>query len=202
MPTRVEIKLFVCEYIRRDFCGVNRCKILLSPSCQSEIDSTPGLSCFNASLNLKKLTIEGNVNNNPIDLHRMVYGGSRATLEEIDFSNFNLNVETLNQAFNNGVGLKRILGVFDLTNATSVNNAFNNCPALEEVRFKADSIFLSISFGSCSALNDESIRSVIDGLADLTGQTTQTLTFHTTVGNKLTDTQKATITAKNWTLAY
>lgn len=34
------------------------------------------------------------------------------------------------------------------------------------------------------------------------GGTTQTLTLHSTVGNKLTDTQKATITAKNWTLVY
>lgn len=159
-------------------------------------------SCFNGSLNLKKLIIEGNVNNNPIDLHRMVYGGSRATLEEIDFSNFNLNVETLNQAFNNCVSLKRILGMFDLTNTTSVNNSFGNCLVLEEVRFKGNSIFLSISFSSSSTLSDESIQSIIDGLADLTGQTAQTLTVHKTVGEKLTDTQKATITAKNWTLAY
>ena len=51
-------------------------------------------------------------------------------------------------------------------------------------------------------LSDETIQSIIDGLADLTEQTTQTITFYATVGAKLTDEQKATITAKNWTLAY
>lgn len=34
------------------------------------------------------------------------------------------------------------------------------------------------------------------------GGTAQTLTVHKTVGEKLTDEQKATITAKNWTLVY
>ena len=46
------------------------------------------------------------------------------------------------------------------------------------------------------------MQSIIDGLKDLTGAESQTLTFHSAVGNKLTDTQKATITAKNWTLVY
>lgn len=54
----------------------------------------------------------------------------------------------------------------------------------------------------CSKLTVKSLQSVIDHLADLTGATTQTLTFHNTVGSKLTDAQKQQITAKNWTLAY
>ena len=51
-------------------------------------------------------------------------------------------------------------------------------------------------------LTPETIQSIIDGMADLTGATAQTLTFHKDVGAKLTDAQKATITAKNWTLVY
>jgi hypothetical protein len=54
----------------------------------------------------------------------------------------------------------------------------------------------------CSKLTAESADSVIEHLADLTGKTTQTLTFHNTVGSKLTEAQKQQITAKNWTLAY
>jgi hypothetical protein len=38
-------------------------------------------------------------------------------------------------------------------------------------------------------------------LVDLTGATTQTLTFNKDVKAKLTETQIATITNKNWTLA-
>lgn len=60
----------------------------------------------------------------------------------------------------------------------------------------------NMNLSRCSKLTDASVQSVIDNLADLTGQTTQTLTFHATVGGKLTDAQKATIAAKNWTLVY
>lgn len=58
------------------------------------------------------------------------------------------------------------------------------------------------SLSRCSNLSAESVQSVIDHLADLTGQTTQTLTFHATVGARLTEAQKTSITSRNWTLAY
>jgi hypothetical protein len=84
---------------------------------------------------------------------------------------------------------------------TSYLSWFTNCPNLENITFEGV-IVVNIAFPSSSILSDASIQNIIDHLADLTGGTTQTLTFHATVGNKLTDTQKATITAKNWTLAY
>lgn len=59
----------------------------------------------------------------------------------------------------------------------------------------------SISFSQSSKLSSDSVQNIIDCLADLTGQTTQTLTLHATVKSKLTDVQIATITNKNWTLA-
>jgi hypothetical protein len=60
----------------------------------------------------------------------------------------------------------------------------------------------NFNLSRCSKLTAESADSVIEHLADLTGKTTQTLTFHNTVGSKLTEAQKQQITAKNWTLAY
>lgn len=102
-----------------------------------------------------------------------------------------------------------VLKIIDGTplNLISVNNngyvqVFQGCNELQEVRFVANSIKLSISFANCSNLSTETIQSIIDGLADLTGGTAQTLTLHATVGSKLTDEQKATITAKNWELVY
>lgn len=50
-------------------------------------------------------------------------------------------------------------------------------------------------------LTDECVQNIIDNLADLTGSTAQTLQLHTDVKAKLTDTQIASITSKNWTLA-
>lgn len=60
----------------------------------------------------------------------------------------------------------------------------------------------NVWFNSLGKLDDETVQSIIDALVDLSGKTAQSVTFHKTVGNKLTEAQKATITAKNWTLVY
>ena len=87
--------------------------------------------------------------------------------------------------------------------SSSTNNAmFGAVPMLKEIRFFKESIYTSLNISSPTNLSNETIQSVIDGLADLTGKTAQTVTFHKNVGAKLTDEQKATITAKNWTLVY
>lgn len=58
----------------------------------------------------------------------------------------------------------------------------------------------SINLSRCSKLKDASVQSIIDNLADLTGQTAQTVNFHSTVVDKLTVEQYDAITAKNWTI--
>lgn len=125
------------------------------------------------------------------------------TLEHIT-----LNVDTSNcswwiDVFCRMQALKIIDG--EPLNPINVNgNGFaritQNSNNIEEIRFVKESIKQSISFDNCANLSDLSRQSIIDGLADLTGQTEQTLTVHKTVGEKLTDEQKATITAKNWGL--
>ena len=112
----------------------------------------------------------------------------------------------------------------DIPNATSIANAFyylsnlvtlkienirENCTignfmmanALVNVEVTG-TIGTDINLSGSSLLSNESVQNVIDHLKDLTGATAKTLTFHKTVGNKLTEAQKATITAKNWTLVY
>ncbi len=80
-------------------------------------------------------------------------------------------------------------------------NSFGNCPALENITIEG-TIANSIGFPQSSLLSTDSVNSVINALKDLTGATSQTLTFHAEVGASLTDAQKAVITAKNWTLVY
>lgn len=80
-------------------------------------------------------------------------------------------------------------------------NTFALSKKLKELRITG-TIGQSIGLPDSLLLSNESVQSVIDSLADLTGATTQTLTLHADVGAKLTDEQKATITAKNWTLVY
>ena len=121
-----------------------------------------------------------------------------------------LNIDTKNctnflNAFTQMRALEIIDGSpLDFSSVTSANNtnAFPNCVSLKEVRFVPNSIKVSIKFANSNLLSTDTIQSIIDGLADLTGGTVQTLTLHATVGGKLTETQKATITAKNWTLVY
>ena len=94
--------------------------------------------------------------------------------------------------------LVTIEGSIDLSATTSTNNAFARCDSLKDIRFVAGSIRVSISFSESEVLSNESTQSILDGLADLTGVTTQTLTLHKNI--VLTDEQKATISSKNWTL--
>ena len=89
----------------------------------------------------------------------------------------------------------------DFSSATNVNNVFGDCVSLKEVRFKINSIKISFQIHYPNNLSDASIQSLIDGLADLTGATSQTLTLHKDVKAKLTEEQISTITNKNWTLA-
>ena len=79
--------------------------------------------------------------------------------------------------------------------------AFSSCSNLENVTIEG-LIGANISFSSSSKLTDASVQNIIDHLADVTGQTSLKITFHNTVGSKLTEAQKEQITAKNWTLAY
>ena len=97
--------------------------------------------------------------------------------------------------------LRIVTGRINPSGNTSNVNTFNGCYALEEVYFMPGTIEGSISFGHSANLSAESIQSIIDGLADLTGATAQTLTLHATVKSKLTDEQKATILSKNWNIA-
>lgn len=94
------------------------------------------------------------------------------------------------------------IGEMNIPNATNVTNMFNYCLELKRITFVPGCIKISISFSGSNLLDDVSIQSIIDGLADLTGKTAQTLTLHATVGGKLTQAQKDAASAKNWTLAY
>lgn len=88
---------------------------------------------------------------------------------------------------------------FSNTTAYYSSNMFEGATNLEHILIFKETIKESLRFGTCSKLSAESIQSIIDGLA--TVETAQTLTLHKDVKAKLTETQLATITGKNWNLA-
>lgn len=147
-------------------------------------------------------------------------------LETIDFYIDTANATRFYQTFMHCYNLKSIVGI-NTSNATNVYEMFKYCYALEMIQEPLDfskatdkdftGVFISCSklitvrfVPNCIAkeirvdspvLSDESIQSIVDGLADLTGGTTQTLTLNALVIAKLTEAQIATITSKNWVVA-
>lgn len=156
--------------------------------------ATEVIGLLNDASGITKLTLKGNNNGSAINFSQFVRGC--ASIVEIDLTNFIVKPNNINLMCSNAKALKTIKGEIDLTECTNTTNAFVYCYALEEIRFKANSIKLSISFSNSTALTSESVQSIIDGLA--TVETAQTLTFYN--GIQVSDTQKSTIESKGWTL--
>lgn len=123
-----------------------------------------------------------------------------AKLTEIIGLNF-FNAENVEGMFRSCYSLKSL----PLINAPKIinwNNTFIYCNSLENISFALNSIKASISLAYSKLLSDESIQSIIDGLADLTGQDSQVLTLHSDLEDKISDEQKAYVVSKNWQLAF
>lgn len=121
-----------------------------------------------------------------------------ANLKSIDFVNSTSKVTTFSELFNGKTALETVKGL-DLSSATNLSNMFLGCSNLKNVIFVENSIKISFNLGDSSLLTDESIQSLVNGLATVTTQ--QTLTLHADVKAKLTDEQNNTITSKNWKVA-
>lgn len=102
--------------------------------------------------------------------------------------------------FNNHGGIVTIDGQpLDFSSCTG-NLHFHYLSNLEYIRFVPGTVKCNLAISSSNKLSDASIQSIIDGLADLTGQTAQKVSFHTDIILKLTEEQIVTIGNKNWTM--
>lgn len=121
-------------------------------------------------------------------------------LKTVSFSP-KININNAKLLFNGRYSLQTIVGELDFSfigDADSQNLTFNGCTSLKEVRFTNESIKYNLSFAQSSQLSDESIQSILDGLANVTE--TRTLTLHSKVYAKLTEEQKQSATDKGWTI--
>ena len=148
---------------------------------------------FGSATNLKKVKFVGNAFFADIS---SVFASS--SVEEVDFS----GLETLWQptdatmAFDNCNNLVRILGEFD----GEYNNifwSFENCPKLEEVYFKKNSIVCEVSIPNSPNLTTKCIQSIVDGTSD---GASYILYLHSEVINRLTEKQKKELTDKGWSV--
>lgn len=92
------------------------------------------------------------------------------------------------------------LETLDFSSTTSLPNNWNSSDVLENIKIVPNTLKVSVYFCS-KKLTVESIQNIIDGLVDLTGATAQTLKIHADSKARVTDTQKAIISGKNWNLA-
>lgn len=106
---------------------------------------------------------------------------------------------TANYMFTGCTNIKTIrVGFFNNTS----NSSFGaGCTALENLII-AGEIQYGIGLSNSSKLTAESLQNLVDHLKDLTGQSSAKLALHATAGARLTEEQKNTIIAKNWTVAY
>lgn len=127
----------------------------------------------------------------------MLFNNARITNTKVPIE---IRVASAGMMFSSCKLLKTIpyIGFFGVTNTGSI---FSQCYELENVTFGGE-ITTGFSFGHCSKLTNASVQSYLDHLVDLTGQTSPNVIFHANVGKQLTDAQKATFTAKNYTVVY
>lgn len=149
----------------------------------------------NANHNLKNITLR--VTNKLKAVTLMLY---HTRVTSVEFIGDMSAVTDYDNAFcGDDYQLKSIKGL-DFTSTTNVRSMFTGKYVLETITIVPNTLKLSITIPS-QALSDESIQNIIDGLADMTDGTAQTLTLHSTVKEKLTEEQIASATAKNWTIA-
>ena len=201
--------LDLCEYAttfldafkNTDFGGMDEIHLKIATKLENPIFQNTSLRqifMYTKGVKKIKLTVKESTEIIPSTMN-MFYSSS--DLEIVDITDFKTKVNIFTQMFSLSKKLRKIIGEIDFSYATTTTGVFSSCVALEEIRIKKESLSLSTSFGYNGALSSESIQSIIDGLADLTGGTAQTITWHKSVYDKLTDEQKVQISNKNWVSA-
>lgn len=123
-----------------------------------------------------------------------LYSRITDTKVTIDLSGSTQNTVTM---FNNATKLKTIRKL--IVSETVNMSGFQSCSALENLTVEGQ-IGTNVNLQWSPLLTNESVQSVIDHLADLTGADSKTLTLHADVKAALTQSQLDAVAAKNWVL--
>lgn len=120
-------------------------------------------------------------------------------MKKITFSP-KVKVTRITLGFNGRYSLQTIVGELDFSECepNRQQTPFKGCTSLIEVRFTPESIKQDLAFTQSAQLSDESIQSILDGLANVS--TSHTLSLNPEVYAKLTEEQKQSATDKGWTI--
>ena len=140
-------------------------------------------------------------------------------VERVEFVNCEFAPQNYSEFCRTAIKIEEIIGELDFSNATNVNHIFNDARSLREVRFKPNTLKISMQYINTSPLlSDASLVSIANGLSgSVTGQS---ITLHATpktrcstlMGNNLSGNFEAdeqgsmsletfVTTVKGWTLA-
>ena len=121
------------------------------------------------------------------------------SLQSLNLSNWDTSkVTAMNYMFQYCINLVNLdLSSFDMSNVTITNNMFYSCRALTNLQAPRN-ISADINFSSCTNLTHDSLMSIINNLATISGKT---LTLGETNLAKLSEEEKAIATNKGWALA-
>lgn len=122
------------------------------------------------------------------------------SVKTVEIRNMTSKITSIDKAFFNCHSLES-LSTLDVSGCTgfgggSSDYSFGRCHALKEIRFAPECIKYSIHFVDSPLLSQESVQSIIDGLAWV--DVVQHLTLNSQV--VVTDSQKQAIYNKGWTL--
>jgi hypothetical protein len=148
------------------------------------------------STGLKVVTLVGNVVNDVLDFIETFMGAT--SLEMINAEEYNFKPYDATRMFSGCIKLKEIKGQIDLSRISAGIGAFTDCYALEEIRFKPNTLKLTFPMTDSPLLSNESLQSLVDSLVQTS--TSQTLYLHPTAASNLTEDQIIQITNKNWTV--
>lgn len=159
---------------------------------------TPNGTDFSSMFNTSSIVNVSNLDtSNSVNFQQMFDKCSK--LETVSLTSTS-NGTNFRWMFRSCSSLKTISSELDFGNATMASNilAFGTCYWLENITIKPNSIKFNFSVSDSQFLTDESVQSIIDGLA--TVETACKVTFSSNIADKLTAEQTQQITDKNWNI--
>lgn len=96
-------------------------------------------------------------------------------------------------------GIEIINGTLDFSGCATLDRPFLYCTALKDITIANGSIRTDFDISSTAVLTNESVQSIVDGLADITGSATHTVKFN--ANQPISQAQADNISAKGWTLS-
>ncbi len=154
------------------------------------------------NITVEHLTINGSQDGIITSMYQCFHSRYMANDNKLKIITLNCDLSNCTDFYNmcNGLSALEVIDgtPIDFSSATSTIQIFGSCNKLKEFRVKPQTIKISLPLGTVEPISNDTIQSIVDGLADLKGQTSQTMTFGFDPSTKLTDAQKLSMTAKNW----